>query len=117
MTSEPSPHRRANHFGNNHVRMLPAQVVQQHFRYQIHAGPTLFHKITDDGNAQLIHQTPTTVLPDLKDWLLAVYFFRSKNQTWLARKGESHATGDAFVCSRQNLRHSISRSILQLNPL
>src|SRR2546430_4080660 len=70
MTSEPSPHRRADHLGGNHIRMLLAQVVQQHFRYQIHAGPTLFHKITDDGNAQSIHWTPTAVLLDLKHWLL-----------------------------------------------
>src|SRR5437016_4793803 len=100
MTSEPSPHRRANHLGNNHVRMLLAQVIQQHFRYQIHAGPTLFHKITDDGNAQLIHQTLASVRLSLKHRLLPVHFFRSKNQTWLARKGESHATGEATVSSR-----------------
>src|SRR5437773_12394128 len=90
MTSEPSPHRRANHFGNNHIRMLPAQVVQQHFRYQIHAGPTLFHKITDDGNAQLIHQTPTTVLPDLKDWLLQ--FISSGVRTRLDSREKAKAT-------------------------
>src|SRR5437660_2113765 len=100
MAGKPSPHRRANPLGSNHIRMILAQVVQQHFRHQIHAGPTLFHKITDDGNAQSIHQTTTSVLRNLKHWLLSVYFFRSKNQTWLARKGESQATGDAFVSSR-----------------
>src|SRR6266581_1837941 len=100
MAGEPSPHRRTNPFRSNHIRMILAQVVQQHFRHQIHAGPTLFHKITDDGNAQSIHQTTTSVPLNLTHRLLAVYFFRSKNQTWLARKGESHATGEATVSSR-----------------
>src|SRR5205807_2961756 len=66
MAGEPSPHRRTNPFRSNHIRMILAQVVQQHFRHQSHAGPTLFHKITDDGAAQSIHQTTTSGLLNLK---------------------------------------------------
>src|SRR5437016_12294472 len=112
MAGEASPHRRANPLRSNHIRMILAQMVQQHFRYQIHAGPTLFHKITDDGNAQLIHQTLASVRLSLKHRLLPAHFFRSKNQTWLARKGESHATGEATDSSRSNLRQTLWRSIL-----
>ena len=32
--------------------MLPAQVIQNHARHQVHAGPVLFDKVADQANAR-----------------------------------------------------------------
>ena len=41
---------------NYHIRMILLQVVEQHVRNQIHAGPILFPEITEDRNSQSIHR-------------------------------------------------------------
>src|SRR5438552_10895932 len=64
--SEPAPHRRANPRRVNNGSMIVAQMVQQHLSHQIHAGPVLFHEVTDDGDAQSIHPAKET---DLKSAL------------------------------------------------
>lgn len=48
-TRESPPHGRTDARHGKEVTIVPLQMIDQHISDQIHAGPILFLKITDDG--------------------------------------------------------------------